>query len=112
MANKRKKGSAIWLLCTEDPEDESKVQCNICGIVLNKGGTCKRNYNTTNILRHMKNTHAQQLIDAENKIEEGKKVKASKQKKVSTFIKKVNKPFHLFFWYKSFFLLFYYFMIG
>ena len=45
---KGKKGSAIWLLCTEDPEDESKVQCNHCGIVLNKGGTCKRSYDTTN----------------------------------------------------------------
>ena len=92
MANKRKKGSAIWLLCTEDPEDESQVQCNVCSIVLKKGGTTIRNRNTTNILRHMKKKHAQQLIDAENKIEEEKKVKASKQKKVSTYIDKVNKP--------------------
>ena len=36
MANKGKKGSVIWLLCTEDPEDDSKVQCNHCGIVLKK----------------------------------------------------------------------------
>ena len=57
---KRKHSSVIWELCTEYPEDDGKI--------LKKGGTSKRNYNTYNILRHMKNEHKQQHAEAKNKI--------------------------------------------
>ena len=33
---KRNKVSVIWELCTEDPEDESQVKCNLCGIIKKK----------------------------------------------------------------------------
>ena len=51
--------SAVWKYFTVEAEGSSTATCNICKTGISRGGKEKAAFNTTNLIRHLKNKHPQ-----------------------------------------------------
>lgn len=49
--------SAVWKYFTVDNQDDAKASCIICKGAISRGGKQKAAFNTTNLIRHIRNKH-------------------------------------------------------
>ena len=71
MANK----SLVWSYFLKDLNDESKVHCCVCSAVIVRGCLVKKNFNTTNMINHLRANHKDEF----NKFDAATKEKEKKQ---------------------------------
>lgn len=50
--------SLVWKYCTVKEGDEKLAICNSCKAEISRGGTTSKTFNTTNLIRHLRNHHA------------------------------------------------------
>ena len=83
----RPKRSIIWSLASE--LDNGGASCNLCNKIIKRGSNpmCK---NTTNITRHLRNSHPDEYTCEWEKNEKQKKEKEKKIRKVDTFFPSIN----------------------
>ncbi|XP_036067644.1 zinc finger BED domain-containing protein 4-like [Oryzias melastigma] len=55
--------SAVWTFFTIDENDTAIANCNTCKMKVSRGGKEKAAFNTTNLIRHLKNKHPQRYTE-------------------------------------------------
>ena len=49
--------SAVWKYFKVCEENDAVANCQICKVGISRGGKDKASFNTTNLIRHLKNKH-------------------------------------------------------
>ncbi len=49
---------SVWQFYTLSKKDPKKAACNACGAEVSHGGHSTKDYNATNLIRHLRNHHA------------------------------------------------------
>ena len=65
MAHKGQAKSVVWRLFKVNEDDETKATCNLCNKVLSRGGKSERFFSTTNLNKHLKSLHKEELENEE-----------------------------------------------
>ncbi len=81
----------MWEHFTINAADGAKASCSICGVVVSRGGTEAKSYNTTNLRKHLESKHHEEYRRLEVKEREAAKAKGgAKQMTLAESIDKVQ----------------------
>jgi len=87
MAVVRPKRSGVWDYFAVNVMDDSKVSCKLCQANISRGGKEMKNYNTTNMRRHLETKHEVELAALLTKEKE-----LDKDKVISGSVRSSNQP--------------------
>jgi hypothetical protein len=91
----RQRRSGVWEHFTINAADGAKASCSISGVVVSRGGTEAKSYNTTNLRKYLESKHHEEFRRLEVKKREAAKAKGgAKQMTLAESIDKV-KPYAL-----------------
>ena len=71
------KTSVAWRLFNVNENDASKVTCRLCENVISRGGKSERHFTTTNMIKHLRTHHKEELEKEEIRRENEKKRKVN-----------------------------------
>ena len=81
------KMSAVWKYFNLENESSPTATCSICNTSISRGGNKRAAYNTTNLIRHLKNKHPNEHIE----FTRASQAKAPTQKTLAEVFKKKEK---------------------
>lgn len=55
--------SAVWSFFTVNQSNTTKAVCNLCKVLVHRGGNSAKAFNTTNLIRHLEKEHKEEHAD-------------------------------------------------
>lgn len=80
MASSNNPKSIVWKFYDLVKTDTSNVKCKLCEKLISRGGKEGKTHNTTNMNKHLKSKHKDELVKEENRTKEEQQYLSTKRK--------------------------------